>query len=207
MKFEVDTDDLLKWARFGNMVRPKTKKAISSALNTVTDNVVAVAAKMLAQETGLDEDDVRELIIVKEATPDDPTVYIDMSHVAPDPSSRDWDDQRNDANSPFAQGTLVKLVTQEDSKVCELCLEAASNSPYTIEEINSMNPWATGTGIDIVHKNCRCAVQPWTATRQLPVRVTEFGATAPPELFTMRELGDAVAGELEVVIKATSKEL
>jgi hypothetical protein len=203
---EVDTSDLLRWARYLNTVTKKTKPAIARALNTVGDNAVKTATEYIAEQMGFDPDDVADMIIVKRASPDDLSFEINMQKIGSG-DSRSWDG-RDGSDSSFEKNTLVKIVTSGDEKVCQLCLDAAENSPYTLEEVNDMNPLKSDDAggllaTEIVHKNCRCMVQNWQATRQLPVRLSGVGGdAAPPELFTMRQLGQAIAGELEVVIKA-----
>jgi hypothetical protein len=198
LNVEVDTDDLMKWARYMTMIQPKTGKAISNALNVVGEAAARNAVAFIADETGLDPEDVASLIVIKESTPDDLTWVMDASQVSGSDSSTPWA-KRDDSASPFMQNTLVRLTNSADSKVCEKCLEACANSPYTLEEINNLNPYGNG----YVHPNCRCNIQSWQATRQLPARVSSFGGSGPPELYSMRQLGQAIAAELEVVIKAT----
>jgi hypothetical protein len=202
---EVDTSDLLKWARYLQTIPRKTNPAIARALNSVGDNAVKTATAYIADQMGFDPDDVADMIIVKRAAPDDLSFEINMSNIYQSGDSRPWEG-RDGSDSSFEQNTLVKIVTSGDEAVCQKCLDAAENSPYTLEEVNDMNPLhidATGERTEIVHPLCRCIIQNWQATRQLPVRLSGVGgASAPPELFTMRQLGQAIAGELEVVIKA-----
>jgi hypothetical protein len=192
LRINVDTSDLLKWSRYMNRIPKKTGAAIARGLNTVGDNIVHNAAQAMAETTGLDPNDIIELIEVKKATADDLKWSMDASKVAP-PSldwSRPWDKRTG-----FDDRTLVKVVTSFDKLVCDRCLAVEKNSPYTLEEVNSMNPYGNG----IVHPNCRCMVQAWYATRQLPVT---FGRGAKSQLFTMRELGEKVAEELKLTIRA-----
>lgn len=54
----------------------------------------------------------------------------------------------------------------------------------------------------VVH-NCRCQTQQWQSTRALPVTWGQ-GSAAPPELLNMRQIGERVAGEIEIVLKTTA---
>jgi hypothetical protein len=188
----VDVSELLNWARLMNRMPRKTPAAIARGLNTVGDNIAHNAAHVMAEATGLDPNDVFEMIEVKQATPGDLNWSMDASKVAP--PSMDWS-RPWDKRTGFQDNELVKVVTFGDNDVCEKCLDVEEHSPYTLEEVNSMNPYGNG----IVHPNCRCMVQNWQATRSLPVT---FGKGAQAELFTMKQLGDAVAQELKMTLTA-----
>jgi hypothetical protein len=197
---EVDTSELLKWSRLMRNVPKRTKAAIARALNTVGDNIVHNAVEYNAEATGLDPSDLERLIVVKKATPDDLTWSMDQSAILTKTNfARPWE---TPDDGTFDQSTLVKVITQNDDYVCEKCIDVADHSPYTLEEVRNLNPYGPdfGTGTNLVHPNCRCATAPWQATRELPVSVV--GTDAPPELFTMRQLGQAVAAEMQVAIFA-----
>ena len=197
---EVDTSELLHWARLMQNVPKRTKAAIARGLNTVGDNVVRNAVQAQSEATGLDPNELEALIVVKKATPDDLSWSMDQSAILTKTDfSRPWD---TPSDGTFDQNTLVKVITSGDELVCEKCNDVADHSPYTLEEVRALNPYGAdfGSGTNLVHPNCRCATAPWQATRVLPVSVV--GSDAPPELFTMRELGQAVAAELQVAIFA-----
>lgn len=193
----VDTSDLLKWSRYLNRVPRKFPAAIARGLNTVGDNIVHNAARIMSEATGLDPNDIFEMIEVKKATPTDLSWSFDASKVAP--PSMDWS-RPWDKRTGFDDRELVKVITSYDKFVCDKCLEVEKNSPYTLAEVQTMNPYGNG----IVHPNCRCMVQPWYATRQLPVT---FGKGGPQELFTMHQLGEIMAKELRATITAIDKDI
>jgi hypothetical protein len=193
MDVSLDTTELLKWARYMNRVPRRTGAAIARALNTVGDNILHEAAHAVAQETGLDPNDVFDLIGVKKATPDDLNWSMDTSKVFQSEQmdwSRPWDKRTG-----FDDRTLLKVITRDDGTVCDKCIEVAAHSPYTLEELMGMNPYNNG----LVHPNCHCWTETWHATRQMPVT---FGKGAPVQLFTMKQLGDAVAKELKTTLTA-----
>jgi hypothetical protein len=197
---EVDSEDVLHWARLMQNVPRRTKAAIARGLNTVGDNIVREAIQYHSDTTGLDPTELERLIIVKKATPDDLTWSLDQSALVSNTEwSRPW---ASPDDGTFDQATLVRVVHSGDEHVCEKCIEVADHSPYTLAEVKALNPYGAdfGSGTNLVHPNCRCMTQAWQATRVLPVAVV--GSGAPPELFTMRQLGEAVAGELKVAIFA-----
>jgi hypothetical protein len=206
IKIDVDTGELLKWARYMNRVPKRTGAAISRALNTVGDNILRVRINTIAENTGFDPDEIESAIEVKKATPNDLSWSMDASKLSTDNKfSRPWQ-TRGDSNSDsFDDRTLVKVVTSGDEYVCDKCNYVADHSPYTMQEIHNMNPYGMefGSGTNLVHPNCRCITQAWQATRMLPVSIDSGGTQAPAELFTMRQLGEAIAGELQVEMKAT----
>jgi hypothetical protein len=199
---EVDTTDLLRFIRYMDNIPKKTGAAIARGLNTVGERAVRAMIEYQAEISGLDPEVLASLIEVKKATPDDLTWEMDASKISTQTDfSRPWD-IRDASDTSFDDNTLVKVVTSGDEHVCEKCLDVADHSPWTLAEIRQMNPYGSdfGSGTNLVHPNCRCITQDWQATRVLPVRVS--GTEAPPELFTMRQLGRAIADEMEVVISA-----
>ena len=200
--------NLLRWARYLDEVPKHTRPAVARAMNDYGAGVAESAAEMIAAETGLDAQEVRTLIEIEEASADNLVWRMDASQVAPPP--QDWErpwEKRSGKN--FEQQTLVKIVTSGDDHTCEICQEAADNSPYTMDEINQLShKWqhwepaagTVGARTNLIHPNCRCVIQPWQQTRRLSV---QFGGKgAPPELLNARQLGRKVADELKVVIRA-----
>jgi hypothetical protein len=199
---EVDTAELLKFTRFMQNIPKRTGAAIARGLNTVGENMVREMVKYQADLTGLDENELAALVEVKKATADDLSFEMDASAISTKTDfSRPWI-QRDDSDTSFSDSTLVKVVTSGDELVCDKCNDVADHSPYTLAEVRALNPYGSdfGSGTNLVHPNCRCMTQAWQATRSLPVR--SAGSDAPPELFTMKQLGKAIAAEMEVVLKA-----
>jgi hypothetical protein len=200
---EIDTNALLKFTRYMENIPRRTGAAIARGLNTVGDNMVREMIKYQADLTGLDENELAKLVEVKRASPSDLSFEMDASAISTKTDfSRPWV-KRDDSDTSFSDNTLVKVVTSGDELVCEKCNDVADHSPWTLAEIRAMNPYGTdfGSGTNLVHPNCRCMTQAWQATRTLPVRTA--GSDAPPELFTMKQLGKAIADEMEVILKAT----
>jgi hypothetical protein len=207
-QLRVKAQDILKWARYLDQVPRQTRPAVARAINEYGDSVVESTAQAIAGRTGLDAHEIRSLIEIKRATPDNLTWEMDASAVATPPS--DWERpwaKRSDQN--FQQQTLVKIVTSGDDHTCEICEEAAAKSPYTLEEINQLSKkwqhWQPAAGFagertNLIHPNCRCVIQPWRQTRRVGV---QFGGKgAPTELLNARQLGKKVAGEIKVAIRA-----
>ena len=205
-RLSINATDLLKWARFLDDVPRRTRPAVARAMNDYGRGVLESAVQSIAEETGLSAADVRNRIEVKEASSGDLTWKMDTTKVAP---SKDWErpwDKRSDKD--VDQQALVKIVTSGDESTCEICEEAASRSPYTMEEINSLSAkwkhWQPETGLgartNLLHPNCRCSLQPWRQTRRVAVKFG--GKGAPPELLNARQLGRKVADEMKVTIRA-----
>jgi hypothetical protein len=207
IEINIQTDDLLKWARFMNNVPKRTPIAVSRALNTVGDNVAHNVAQYIADQTGFDPSDVFGTFEIREATPDHLTWSLDNSAMS---TKMDWSRPWATTNDTgFQDRQLVKVVTRGDENVCPQCIEVADHSPYTLEEVQGMNPYGYGSGktadaTDLVHPNCRCEVQAWQATRVLPVAVA--GSDAPPTAVSMKQLGEALSNEIHVMLSAINTE-
>jgi hypothetical protein len=209
IKFDIDTSALLKWARFLDQIPKKTKAAAARALNAYGDEVVRGTAQALADKTGLDVNDVGNLIVVDPATPDHLNWVMDASAVYPsNDQSRVWEGR--DTNE-FEKNTLLKIVPFDD-QACEICQEAAENSPYTLEQIGEMQAkWedytppgqltAPGPRTNLVHPHCRCQPQPWASARRAPISSGDM-SEGPPQLFSGRQLGRKFADELRMELRA-----
>jgi hypothetical protein len=209
-KVKVNATDILRWARYLNEVPKRTRPAMARAINAYGEGVVESTAEVIAGRTGLDANEIRALIEVREATPDNLTWEMDATAVAPPPPDwqRPW--EKRDGKQ-FEEQTLVKIVTSGDDHTCEICAEAAEKSPYTLDEVNQLaakwKHWEPPAGIggertNLIHPNCRCMIQPWRETRR--VSVNFGGKSAPPELLNSRQFGRRVADELKVAIKVLS---
>jgi hypothetical protein len=208
VKFKVNYAALLRWSRYLDEMPKRTRPAIARALNDYGRGVARSKAQAVAAETGLDEHDVLNLIEVEEATSENLVWRMDATKVAMPPPDweRPWDKRSDKA---FQQQTLVKIVTSGDDTTCEICSDAASKNPYTMEEINALSArWqhfdpgtaVVGERTNLLHPNCRCAIQPWQQTRRLSMRTGAKGA--PEELLNARQLGRRVADEIKVAIRA-----
>jgi hypothetical protein len=204
---KVNATDILRWARYLNEMPKRTRPAMARAINAYGEGVADSTAEMIAGRTGLDPHEIRSLIDIKEATPDNLTWEMDATAVAPPPQDwqRPWE---NRSNKQFEQPTLVKIITSGDDHTCEICQEAAAKSPYTMDEINALSAkwkhWeppagAIGERTNLLHPNCRCAIQPWRETRRVSMQFG--GKSAPPELLNSRQLGRRIADELKVAIR------
>ena len=129
---------------------------------------------------------MRQRVIIVRATPNSLEYDMDFSQVIAGDQSwqRPWA-ERDQSN--FDQDTLVKIITQDDGYDCQLCKDAAADSPYTMAQILDLqSKWADyvpptpnihpGVITNLIHPRCRCLTQPWSSTRRLPVTI--FRATA-----------------------------
>ena len=93
----------------------------------------------------------------------------------------------------------------------QVCAQAAENSPYTVEDINTLAAkWkdlqpphlAAGEMTNLIHPYCRCRTMPWIQSRRLNV---QFATTppSPPVVLNVRQLGQAIATELGAILKVT----
>jgi len=211
MNLTIDVTDVLRWGRYLEQVSRELRPACARALNAFGVQVVRSMASTIAESRGLEVGAVAELIRVREATASDLTWEADASSVVSPAVEwhRPWDAR---STAEFEKQALVKIVTTGDGRDCDLCNDVAENSPYTLDEVEHMAAkWAgfkgaggSGVRTNIVHPNCRCITQPWTMTRRMPLMMGE-GHGAPRELMNARQLGQAVAEEMQVTIRAVGK--
>lgn len=208
---QIETDDLLKWAGYFDELPKKTPAAIARALNSVGGNVLEISVDYFAEGSGLDAVDVRPLIEVHEATAGSLRWMMDASAVTLVDSpnwERPWD---KPGDNTFAQQQLLQIVTSGDGQVCEVCAQAAVNSPYTVEDINKLAAkWkdfqpphlVSGERSNLLHPQCRCQTVPWIQSRRLNV---QFATTppSPPVVLNVRQLGEAIASELGAILRVT----
>jgi hypothetical protein len=200
IEINIDPQDLMKWSRYLNMVRKATPKALANSLNSVGESIIRNYAHFVSLKTDIDEETVMANLVITEAAPGSLEWKMDCSALFP-PSGdwdRPWDVRETDKS--FSPDLLVKVLTSPDSDVCDKCKQIAENSPYTWDEIIAM--LYEGGQWGLFHPNCKCVTQNWQSTRALPIKFGQDG-TAPPELFTMRQLGQRVADEMEVLIRVT----
>ena len=181
----IETSDLVKWAGYFDDVSKKSPEILSGALNSVGDDVVRISVDYFAEATGLDAADVRPMLEVHPASPGNLRWVMDASAVVLKDSpnwERPWDKPGDDT---FSQQQTLAIVTSGDARVCQVCAQAAANSPYTVEDINVLaakwkdwHPPQPGAGemTNLIHPYCRCRTVPWIQSRRLNVQF----ATTPP---------------------------
>lgn len=208
--YKVDADDMLNWARYLEEIPKVTNAAIARGLNTYGEIVVARTAAKIADKGDLPVHEVMATIKVTEATPRRLQWEMDASGILP--PSGDWSRPWAERDSKqFERQTLVNITTLGDRHVCEICEEAAAAGPYTMADIDAMAarwrnfPGASGPApgfrTNLIHPNCRCVLTPFANKRRLRV---SFGA-GEQEMYTGKQLADAVSSELRVAIKAVKK--
>jgi hypothetical protein len=204
----VDPTDMLRWTHSVDGIERKVNAAIADGLNHYGEMVVRNWAEELAESSGLEPGAVLRLIVVKPARSNKHVFTADASAIknANPQWMRPWTERDH---AEFEQDTLVKIVTSHDESTCEVCLEAERNGPYTLRQIKDMAAkWGhfqgkggKGEATNLLHPNCRCVYQPFTAVRRLPVSVGT--SVASKVQMTARQLGEVIAGELKMKLKVT----
>jgi hypothetical protein len=198
---------MLKWTTYLGKIPERSNAAIVRGVNAYGQQVVRTWAEQLADRAGLEPGAVMRLIVIKEARGGKHEFVADASAILnSNPAwQRPWQERDQSA---YERDTLVKIITSHDESTCEICLEAARNGPYTLRQVKDMAlKWAhfqgkggKGFATNLLHPNCRCVYQPFTATRRLPVSVGGT-ARAPKIPMTARQLGQLVAAELKISIR------
>ncbi len=180
IEFKVDFSQLEKLIETMKKYPDRLKKSLAGGLNKYTAEIVELIIQEYARQTGQNESDARAQITIDRATPDDLTTQIEQL------AAFGWA-----SPGEVSAGTLVKIVTTEDERVCEICQNAAEDSPYTVAEINRLREkWkhfhgAPGfTRTNLIHPNCRCVLQPWRTRDQTTGKIRQ-GPTSP-DLFRSR---------------------
>lgn len=211
----VDASALVKWGRVLGEIPRVTKAASSRALNTYGDGVLQNMVRAIASANNWDPEAVRQRVIIMRATPNSLEYDMDFSQVIAGDQSwqRPWA-ERDQSN--FDQDTLVKIITQDDGYDCQLCKDAAANSPYTMAQILDLqSKWADyvpptpnihpGVITNLIHPRCRCLTQPWSSTRRLPVTIFQGDSNVSVgmhEQLTARQLARMLNDEIEIEIRA-----
>lgn len=210
-QIRIDADDLLRWARYFHELPNRSKGALARGLNAAGDLLVTEYVRLAAQDSGLDPNDLRGLVVVNQATPDDLSWTLDASSITllGPHWERLW--QGAPQEQSMDQNALLKVVTAEDHTVCDVCNRIAAEGPYTVEQINQFAAqWAeyepphevVGPRTNLLHPNCRCVTQPFQASRRLPVSIgDDFSRRAPSELMTIKQLAKVVDGEVLIEMK------
>lgn len=206
----IQTDDLLNWAGYFGELPKKTPEVLARVLNNVGDEVLQTSIEYFAESTGLDAIDVRPQLEVTEATPSNLRWVMDASAIVLKESpnwERPWD---KPGDNTFSQQQLLQIVTSGDRQVCPVCLDAAANSPYTVDDINKLAakwkdrdfpvPIGGEARTNLIHPYCRCRTVPWIQSRQLNVQFATTPPT-PPVVLTARQLGQAIVTELGATLR------
>jgi hypothetical protein len=205
-EININTDDLLKWARAFEQVPKHTHAAIARAINAIGAQIENAAVAYVAEQSDLNPTDVMGMIHVDRATPGNLVWEMDASAVALQQMewSKPWE---KTGDHTFGQGVLLNIITCEDETVCEICKDAAENGPYSAEEIQNLAlKWkdyvppasVKGDRTNLLHPNCRCSTQQWKSMRRVPVT---FGKGGLPQMLTAGQIGRALGAELAIEIK------
>jgi hypothetical protein len=208
----VNADELLQWARYLEDLSDATNQAIADGLNNYGEIAARKIAAEHAERGDLQEHEVYNQIVIRRATARNLQWSMDARALRAPEDELARPLPGRDVNQ-YRDQELVSIVMTHDARgPCEICEEAAARGPYTQGQIDVIaNRWkdytpphpVTGYRTNLLHPNCRCIITPYANKRRL--RVQFGGKSAPPELFTAKQLGEAVAGELRLKIKAVRK--
>jgi hypothetical protein len=199
MEVKADVSALLKFASLLGKVPSYTNVNVARAINSVGSNVMLATARRIASRTGMSVEYIISKIKVTPATPNNWTWKMDTSEIAPPETG----DEEEVADETAGDDMLVKIVTADDEQVCPICLEAASENPYSMTEIRDKQATLyLGEGEDagLLHPHCRCVLKPFWPLRKLPVSIGELGIDM--EAMTTGQIADAVSDSLETVFRA-----
>lgn len=150
-RFSFKLDRLLEWVKYFEELPKKTSAAVVKALNTAGEAVVREMARKISQSTGFSQEKARSFITVKKATESDKTFKIKQEVLPP---SLDWSRPWEKPPSITDPDELVKIITQEDDKVCPICEDAASHNPYKMSDIAKMlSKWEHTSHPGLLHPN------------------------------------------------------
>lgn len=195
IKMAVNTTALLHWARYLKETPARSKKNIARSLNAFGEGVVRNLTADLSERTGLDPEQLRSLLVIHEASPQNLNWTLDASRVQSEmqmPAPRHFPGQRSNV---LRSGMLVNIITQGDEKVCPLCQEAAKEGPYDYETAKKMLP---------IHPNCRCLLWQAEPMRRVPV---QFEGRPPPgvqrrQTMTLKSLAEHLRDENIIQLRA-----
>jgi hypothetical protein len=210
--YSVDARELLNWANYLEEIPKVTSQAIANGLNNYGEIVARQAAEEYAEKSDLQASEVYNSIVITPATARRLEWRMDLSALKA--STEDLARPIGGrADNQFRDQELVTIVMTHDARgPCEVCEEAAAMGPYTQAQIDiiahrwrDFNPPrpVQGERTNLLHPNCRCIVTPYANKRRL--RVTYGAKGVRSKLYTGKQLGEAVANELRVSIKAVRK--
>ena len=211
-EIKVDAHDLLNWARYLDEIPRVTNQAIANGLNKYGEIVARRTAEEHADKGDLQASEVYNMIVIRPATARRLEWSMDASALKPPEDELVRPLPGRDLNQ-YRDQELVRIVMTHDARgPCEVCEEAAAMGPYTQGQIDVIaQKWkdynpprpVDGYRTNLLHPNCRCIVTPYANKRRL--RVQFGGKAAPAELYTAKQLGEIVAEEVKVTIKAVRK--
>lgn len=183
--------------RFASNIKP----AIAKGLNLAGDQSTMEVAAFIAKQTGASNEEIKSLLNVKRAAPQDLDYRIDTSQVLPPSGAweRPWDTRDKLPNK-----NLIKIVTLGDDRVCPICAAAEKNNPYTAEEIEGLRAGDYDGSNGLIHPRCRCVLGEWFGDRPMPItpgRGDERKTEIPEGLLNVRRIGERVAAEIKVILK------
>jgi hypothetical protein len=199
MEIKADVSALLRFASVLGRVPAATNTNVARAINSVGSNIMLATARKIASRTGLSVEYIVSKIKITPATPSNWRWTMDTSEVAP-PETMDEEEM---AEETAGDDILVKIVTADDENVCPICLEAASENPYSMTEIRDKQAslyLGEGDDAGLLHPHCRCILKPFWPLRKIPVSIDEVGIEA--EAMTAGQIADAVSDTIETVFRA-----
>ncbi len=208
----VDANAIANWTGFLEDLGPVTNQAIANGLNNYGEIVARRMAEQHAEAGDLQPSEVYNQIVIRRATARSLRWSMDASALKTPEDEMARPVGKRDTNQ-YRDQELVSIIMTHDARgPCEVCEEAAARGPYTQAEIDVIaNKWkdynpprpVQGYRTNLLHPNCRCIITPYANKRRL--RLQYGGKSAPAELYTAKQLGSAVAGELKIAIKAIKR--
>jgi hypothetical protein len=210
INLKVDIKDLLKTVQNLEEEAPaQIGKRVANALNQVGEGVVRNISLDVADRTGVPFDVVNAMIIVTKARPHKLVWEADVAMIMKPEflagrkiPSKLWEGKRG--AETFQEGSLVKIITAGDEKVCLICEELSKGGPYTVAEADEHLNHGKG-----VHPNCRCAMLPFVPTTKFTMKrdampASPFGKAEPgsTKKFTLKDLAKIMEKEGALAIQA-----
>ena len=168
--YQVNAEELLRYARGMHEVPAKNTASIVRALNETGDAVAREIRMTIVMATGLTSEAARNLVQVSRATRSNLAyeIVVDGIPVEGEEGSRKLpgrEFKKRKSDESFNDDQLVKVMTRADDHVCPVCEAIAEASPYTVAEARELIHHGAGIG----QNNCRCVWVPFVSRRRLAV--------------------------------------
>lgn len=160
LSINVQSSDLLKFARQLEEQPKRNKTLIANALNETGRGMVREIINTISDETGMPVEMLARLVKIRTANRNRHDFTVDMSAIyspeATDPRTGSrWGKK---SRTEFVAEELVNVQTAEDEKVCPECERIAEEGPYSLGEAQTLIPH---------HPNCRCTLVPYVSRKRL----------------------------------------
>lgn len=184
---------------------PRIDEAVARALNSIGAQVEDEMARALVLQTSLPDEVVRRQFERWPATVAKPSYNI----VATNPMTRTNPDELSGRGimggrgREFAVSDLMRVVSQNDGAVCDMCLAVIRDSPYTTRELKRrtrgkwVGSWAH------IHPGCRCRIETFRLRRRQEFKVDMPGQGWEIDQKQIEALVNRLRGELELAVSVS----